>query len=221
MTIALLCPTRGRPAQFQRMCNSVKETTSTQVEIFSATNADDSYAKTKFPHDCPTAFMWNKLAEFVINSRPEITHFMLASDDMIFANANWDIALRDKYDETPHVYHLQDSRDENGTPHPIVTREWIKLFGWFLPPMFMHWMVDSWTVDVAKSNNCFTHMKEYLLIHDKPSDVGKPDETYTRIRSMGWHQRDMWVHEKSKDILEMYKKKLKDNLMEIERARLG
>lgn len=207
MTIAILCPTRGREAQFDRMRKSMKATCSESVIVYSGTNGNDNYARAIFPIDCPTSYMWNKLAEEAMKDK-DITHFMLGADDMIFSTPLWDEAIMKLYDHKPHVYHLQDSRDKDGTPHPIVTREYIEAMGYFLPPIFMHWYVDSWTVEIAKYNKCFTHLRDYLLVHDKPSDKGQADETHNRIRRNGWKERDDYVNKTCQHFLALEKSRL-------------
>lgn len=192
MTIAILCPTRGRPEPFRRMVDSAFGTSERNVYIYSGSNGGDGYADTQYPMDMPTCHMWNDLARQALENESN-RFFMLGADDMLFATPGWDRALQDHYaalENKIFCYALQDSRDLNGTPHPIVTREWIGALGYFMPPLFMHWQIDSWTVGVAKEIGCFAHMKEFLLIHDKPSDRGQPDETHNHIRCMGWAQRD-------------------------------
>ena len=220
MTIALLCPTRGRPQEFKRMVQSLQGTVSQKVNLYVAIQGAGSAYETGskenvavWPTNCPdwpTAFTWNRLAEEAMKN-PDNKLFMLCADDVIFSTPLWDSWLLEDYaylENKIHCYHLRDSRNEDGTPHPIVTREWIEATGWFLPPLFMHWFVDSWTVDIAKYCGAFTHMKDYLLIHDKPSDRGEGDETHNRIRQMGWHDRDKWTAEKCKYILEFEKQRM-------------
>lgn len=211
MMLAILCPTRDRPEQFKRMVESVDKTTVTNpVYVFTGSNGGKSYAHKQYPEDIPTVYMWNDLAQTAL-ANPSIKLFMLGADDMIFTTPGWDKALLDHYDALEnkiHVYALQDSRDQDGTPHPIVTREYIESMGYFLPPLFMHWFVDSWTVDVARSNNCFTHLKNFELIHDKPSDKGNGDETHNRIRRMGWRERDGVVNRDMRHVLENEKVRL-------------
>lgn len=223
--IAILCPTRGRPEQCRRMIDSVYETTSPHLRIILGVNHNDlTQYKLKMPlmnkdaflvsancfHDnLPTVHKWNLLAQEAMKSDAKL--FMLGSDDMYFATPGWNKAIADHYNALEnkiHVYALQDSRDENGTPHPIVTREWIEAMGYAFPPIFMHWYLDSWTVEIAKANDCFTHMKDYLLVHDKPSDRGQGDETHSRIRSFGWYSRDEYVDKTMKHVLEGEKRRL-------------
>jgi len=197
MSIAILCPTRAeRKAGVDRLINSASETL---VRVF----VDDRDMM-------PTVQKWNDLSDYAMQDK-SIKLFMLGSDDMYFDTPGWDKALLDHYNALEnkiHVYHLQDSRDENGTPHPIVTREYIEAMGYFVPPIFLHWQIDTWTVAIAKYNNVFTHMRDYLLIHDKPNDRGNPDETHSRIRQWGWHERDKYVNDKCQNFLEYEKARL-------------
>jgi len=210
--IAILCPTRRRPEQLKRMVDSVHRTSQAKVYI-SATDGDSlpdvCAGLIVSPDGLPTVHRWNELAKLAVEDDHKL--FMLGADDMVFATPGWDVALLEHYKKLTnkiHVYHLRDSRDENGTPHVIVTREYIEAMGYFLPPIFLHWFVDSWTVQIAKANGVFTHMKDYLLVHDKPSDKGEADATHTGIRAMGWHERDKWVAERCEDWLMMQKVKL-------------
>lgn len=208
--IALLCPTRKRAAQCRRMIESVVKTTGVDVAVYLAYDfrEEDNYVsellsikgipiyKLHMPDGMPTAHKWNRLAEHAMKDNHNL--FMLAADDMVFSTPLWAEALLEHYsalDNKAHIYSLLDSRDADGTPHIIATREYIMAMGYFVPPLFLHWFIDTWTVAIGKANNCFTHMKDYLLMHDKPSDRGDVDETHSKIRTMGWHQRDTWVNE--------------------------
>jgi hypothetical protein len=213
--IALLVPSRQRPKELQRMIQSAYDTSNAKIQIFVAVAPEEfgSYQAVlnlpasdrvgvlmvSMPENLPTAHKWNKLAELAMGEPNQL--FMLGADDMIFQTPLWDEALINHYnalDKKAHVYHFQDSRDENGAPHPIMTREYIERMGYFVPPIFMHWFIDSWTVGMAKMAGCFTHLKDYLLVHDKPSDKGQADETHSRIREWGWHDRDKYVDAKMK-----------------------
>lgn len=213
MSIALLVPTRGRPEQLKRMIKSAQTTADEKnIKFYIATTIglDEPLYDFAMPDGMPTAFKWNMLAEEAMTN-PDNKLFMLASDDIVFTTPCWDKALLDHYNALEnkiHVYHLRDNRNPDGIPHPVVTREYIGAMGYFLPPLFLHWFVDSWTIDIAQANGCFTHLKDYELQHIKPSDKGKPDETHNKIRNMGWHARDKWVSEKCQHFLELEKSRL-------------
>lgn len=195
MSVAILCPTLNRADQLSRMIRSVNDAATIYIDERDM---------------MPTAQKWNDLAVKAMQN-PEHKLFMLGSDDIIFDTRGWDKALLDHYNALEnkiHVYALRDSRDPEGTPHPIVTREYISAMGYFVPPIFLHWFVDIWTVEIAKANGVFTHMKDYLLVHDKPSDRGRPDETHSRIRQWGWHERDRFVAETCGHFLQNEKRRL-------------
>jgi len=218
MTVAILVPSKGRPKECARMVRSAYQTSSGKVQIYIAVEAhefEEYRAEISLPEgdrvgavllttpESTTVHKWNMLAELAMRQPCEF--FMLGADDMVFQTPCWDLALEGG---KPHVYSLQDSRDANGTPHVLVTREYIERMGWFLPPIFLHWFCDSWTVAIAKANGCFTHLRDFELFHDKPSDRGESDATHRGIRERGWHQRDEWVEKNMRPWLEEQKKKL-------------
>lgn len=221
--ITILCPTRGRPAQFQRMVNSARDTAHNpeNVRVLFYVGNDEALLQS-YRHDMPNCTMlighpWsavmasNYLAMRCAEFFPDTKLYMVGADDMVFATPHWDKALTDAYEalqDKTHVFSLRDSRDSYGTPHPILTHEFVTAMGYFLPPIFLHWFVDSWTVDIAKSNGCFTHLHDYLLIHDKPSDRGVKDETHSRIRTMGHHDRDTYVNSVCQHFLATEKERL-------------
>lgn len=216
MRIAILCPTRGRPDQFHRMVKSAFATADRKnVHVYFYTADDDPGYKapegcTHFSGlDLSCVAACNYLAAHELMDDKAL--LMIAADDTVFTTPGWDTALLaayDKLEKKEHVFSLLDSRDENGTPHPIVTKEYHKAMGYFFPPIFLHWFVDTWTVEIAKANNCFTHLKDYMLVHNKASDHGVNDETHSRIRRMGWHVMDAQVNEKCQRFLELEKKRL-------------
>ncbi len=209
--IAILVPSRGRPEQLKRMIESARKTAYKEVKLFLAISPEDELAyqsingntrKYIMPDNMPTAHKWNLLAEEAMRNTDN-TLFMVGADDMVFTTPGWDEAVINHYNalvKQQHVYHLQDSRDKDGTPHPIMTREYIEAMGYLVPPMFLHWYIDTWTVELAKQLKVFTHLTDYELIHDKPSDRGLSDETFNRIRSFGWRERDEWTNKKMRSI---------------------
>lgn len=209
--------------QFARMVNSAKDTAFDKENVHFACflGTDDPHLHSYSRHMANVITMvgrpWsavmasNHLANRCLEIYPEKKLYIVGSDDTIFATPHWDKALIDAYEALEnkvHVFSMLDSRDAKGTPHPIVTREYIDAMGYFLPPIFLHWFVDSWTVDIAKSNNCFMRLDDYLLVHDKPSDRGESDETHMRIRNLGWHERDTYVNQSCRHFLELEKKRL-------------
>ena len=203
------------------MTRSASQTATTTLSFWLGMQADQEklYANEQMNKffivpDWPTVMTWNVLAQEAMKF-PDNKLFMLAADDMIFSTPGWDKALLDHYNALEnkiHVYALQDSRDKDGLPHPIVSREWIEAMGWAFPPYYLHWKIDTWTAAIAKANGVHTHLREYLLIHDKANDRGQPDETHSRIRNAGWLDRDNYVEKTCGYLLENEKKRLNDYL---------
>ncbi len=226
--IVILCPTRGRSKKCKRMIESAEATgarlPAVNLDVMCDGRGSEKeyeqqnlqpYIRMFSPDGEPTVSKWNRLADFAL-ARPEYKLFMLGADDMVFTTPCWDEALLDHYNSLEnkiHVYHLQDSRDLNGTPHPIVTREYIEAMGYFLPPIFLHWHVDTWTVDIAKSNGCFTHMRDYMLLHDKPTSNDDVDDTHRNIRQMHWRERDASVNLTCKHFLQVEKERLQKAIL--------
>lgn len=229
--IAILVPSRKRVERCKRMIQSVIDTSESEIIIYLGIDNIDEYreaahmgnervtvSRIQLPDGMPTAHKWNLLAEMAMR-HPHKRLFMLGSDDIVFSTPLWDRALIDDYkgfNRGAHVYHFQDSRDADGTPHPIVTREYIEAMGYFVPPIFLHWFVDAWTVAIARANDCFSHFKDFLLLHDKPSDFGQADETHTKIRAMGWHERDKWVAQHCSHFLNIEKARLANKPLLVE-----
>lgn len=220
MTIAILVPTRARPQLFKRMVDSALSTASdpNNLRFYVAIRDEDReiYTHDILKHAChkhimpdgmPTSHKWNCLSEYAIRDNCKL--FMLAADDIVFTTPCWDKALLEVYDGKPHVYSLLDSRDASGTPHPIVNREYIEAMGYFLPPIFLHWYVDTWTVEIAKANNCFTHLKDYMLIHDKGWDKNKPDDTHNFLHKAAWLNCDQYTNKHCQHLLQTEKQRLK------------
>lgn len=220
-SIALLTPTRDRPEQCRRMVDSAYNTSASAVRVYlgltegidsidACVSSSATIAYAMFPDGMPTVHKWNLLAQMAMKE-PDVKLFMLGADDIEFMDNGWDERLIESYNNLEnkiHVWALQDSRDALGTPHPIFSREWIEAMSWMLPPYFMHFYPDTWSIEIAKANNCFTHLREFKLNHHKPSDIGKPDQTHSRIRQMGWDARDRYVAESCKHVLELEKQRL-------------
>lgn len=216
--ISILVPTKGRPIEYNRMIKSISDTSSLARVFTGISETDQSVYGIKgnliTPEWMPTSHKWELLANKAYRET-DSKLFMLGADDTIFATKDWDKALFSHYEGLTnkiHVYSLCDSRDKAGTPHPIVTREYVEAMGYFLPPLFLHWFVDSWTVEIAKANNCFTYFDDLLLIHDKPTDKMEDkwggDATRNDIRKAGWLSRDMYVNKSCKHFLEAEKNRL-------------
>jgi len=171
--ISLLIPTRERPEGAIRAARSAynlsRDLANVETLFYVAEDdprLEDYDCKMLFtgPH-IPTSHAWNYLYE-----RCSGDLIMLGSDDIVFETLDWDtILLRAAipFNSDPHVFHFLDSRHPSNTPHPIMTRSWCELIGWFVPPQFNHWYVDSFTCWVAKLAGVFSEVHDVQLTHAK------------------------------------------------------
>lgn len=223
--IVLITPTRNRPELCKRMIDSARATADGPIEIFLGIASEKGNYPQEYNHllaqkvlveEMPTVAVSNMLAEEAMCNSDNKLFFMIG-DDAVFETKGWDSALIKAYNKLDckiHVFSLQDSRDKDGTPHPIATREYIEAMGYFMCPIFLHWYVDTWISVVAKSMNCFTKLDDYILKHEKAADSGAPDDTHIRIRRNGYRERDAFVNEKCQVLLDEEKRRLFFKVME-------
>ena len=222
--ISICCPSRGRPELAQRMIKTALETASEKnnIEFLFYLNDDDpelekykeALEKTVYeigPNQS-TCFSWNQLA---FKATGDIV--MLAGDDMQFQTTNWDKEVEkvfDRYEDKICMVIPWDCNgkgkghqhkdktnpveigDESvGAPHFFVHKNWIKTLGYFVPPFFWHWYVDTYTQKVSrKLNRCI------LLPHVRVKAKKIFDDTSTRVRkNLNINIRDDFVWTKVRD----------------------
>jgi hypothetical protein len=221
--ISLCCPSRGRPELAARMVRTALETVSSigKIEFLFYLNEDDpkleeykqrldSAYYTVGPHQS-TCYSWNQLAE-----RAKGDLVFLMGDDAQFLTKDWDIEIEKIFDQHPDKICMVSPWDCNtkgkgwehkdktepvyvkdeqiGAPHFVLHKNWIRTLGYFVPPFFWHWYVDTYTQAVSrKLNRCillpYVHLKAKKIF----------DETAKEIRSKNSvDKRDDWVWSKVK-----------------------
>ena len=156
-----------------------------------------------------TCFSWNQMAE---QSKGDIV--MLAGDDIQFQTSNWDLEVEKVFDifkdkicmvipwdangKGKGVQHKDKTvpvivEDEPiGAPHFFVHKNWIDTLGYFAPPFFWHWYVDSYTQAVSrKLKRCV--LLPYVIVKAKKifDDTGIKVRTHLNISN-----RDNYVWSK-------------------------
>jgi hypothetical protein len=224
LMISILCPSRGRPELAKRLVDTAKDTANNidNVEFKFYLNDDDpaleKYYKlldsslyTVGPHQS-TCFSWNQLAD---NAKGDI--LFLAGDDIQFLTPGWDSEFEkvfNQYDDKICMVVPWDCNGKGkgaehknktipvvignesiGAPHFAVHRNWVKALGYFAPPFFWHWYVDSYTQKVSrKLGRCIL----LPYVHVKAKKVF--DETAQLVRTINSiNRRDDWVWSKVRD----------------------
>jgi len=161
-----------------------------------------------------TAYSWNKLAE---ECSGDI--MMLAGDDIQFTTKNWDLEVIKIFDMYKDKICMVIPNDGRGlkknhgdryagitepvwipdepcpAPHFFVHKKWMEVLGYFAPPFFWHFYVDTYTQKVSrKLNRCV------LLPHVEIKAKKLFDDTAKIVRdNLRIAERDDWIWTKVRE----------------------
>jgi hypothetical protein len=170
--ISILTPSRSRPTLAKRMMDSAKKTAGREIEIKFYLNDDDpdlEEYKSFLREDeyivgpnQSTSYSWNLLAELA-----KYDIFFLVGDDVCFQTDNWVEKITNAFEKYPDkivcVYPRAPSVSKYKSPHFCLHRNWINTLGFFLPPHFYHWYVDTWISEVAMKLGRFHLIADFEL----------------------------------------------------------
>lgn len=198
--ISILCPSRGRPELAKRMIETALSTASAPIEILLYLNDDDPelerYKNLISPEhyqigpDRSPGYSWNRLAE---QCKGDILFLM--GDDATFETQGWDQKVERAFEQFPDkiacVYPYVPGIKKINNPHFCVHRNWVKALGYFVPPHFWHWYVDTWTRELARA------VKRYVCLEDFPLPIilDPADNTTARKDRLSLRERDHWLWE--------------------------
>lgn len=202
--ISILCPSRGRPELASNMIKTALATSSSKIEIKLYLNDDDpqldkykELIDEKYyvvgPDQSP-AYSWNLLAE---NARHDI--LFLVGDDVSFETLGWDNIIVNEFNKYPDkiacIYPPPEGLSKNKNNHFCLHKNWIKVLGYFVPPQFWHWYVDTWTAKIAKQLNRYIRVDSVKLGMIKRVK----DETTRRVHRFSLRERDHYLWEKTSE----------------------
>lgn len=212
MKISLLCPTRKRPAQMERLWMSVLDTAldCANIELIFYIDKDDKDSKEKYQdlklryegqifavvgeRDRILSKMWNRCHEIATG---EILHH--CGDDIVFASTNWDFHVRQAFEECPDrilfVYGKDGVQNERLGTHGFIHQNWVKTVGYFVPPYFSCWYNDTWLTNVSKRIDRARYIPEIYTRHIRSVRQGAVnDDTYKDRQKMGRedHMKELW-----------------------------
>lgn len=216
MRIALITPTRQRVKRFGEMLESALDTAAYPGAVMAYAVLDpddpelDQYQAASLRN---TTICVQDKREFLsrafeIGARTAMTVgcdiLMLCGDDVIFRTPGWDVIVDDcvqRYpDQLVMVYpsdgHGNGSADEIKANHWFVTPRWIQTVGFFTPPGYEHFCVDTVPERIAAQAGRLVQTPEVLCEHMHFKHLqAKKDETYAHPRrpdakGVKMHQRD-------------------------------
>jgi hypothetical protein len=213
--ISILCPSRGRPHLAKKMIDSSIETAGVDLEILLYLNNDDPTLSQykdmidskyyQIGSDRSPCYSWNLLAE---QSKSDILFLM--GDDGEFITENWGEKIIKAFDRYPDkiacVYpNTGGAVSKHKNPHFCLHKNWVDTLGYFVPPQFWHWYVDTWTAKIAQGLN------RYYLVNDMTVTIQTRvnDDTEARTSYLCNRERDHWLWQKTQRYLDNDVKLLK------------
>ena len=218
--ISILTPSRSRPKLAKRMVESALRNPGCKVEIKFFLNNDDPYLEeyksfldpeqyTIGPNQS-TSYSWNLMAE---DAKHDI--LFLVGDDAQFDTDLWGIKVLEAFDKYPDkivcVYPRAPTVSKYKSPHFCLHKNWVRALGYFLPPHFHHWYVDTWIIDVAQRIN-----RHHLIPEFEVSIESVKDQVSSAYHNSWMKEKDKWLWENTQryrdsdvETLEKFIKKFK------------
>jgi hypothetical protein len=181
MDFGIIVPTRKRPFEIKRLINSILDTADhpDKIEFCLYIDPDDDISKTTIEEmiadNKPIKYttsnanptlseMWN--IAFELSTAAII---MQCGDDCIFRTKSWDTIIKNKMEAYPDKIVLAYGNDgiqgEKLATHSFVSRKWIEVSGFWLPPYFVSDFSDTWLNDVAKGIGRAIYIPEVCTEH--------------------------------------------------------
>lgn len=189
--ISLLCPTRKRPQNVERLVLSVVKTANPHTEICFYVDDDDhtnvfleKWEKKIVGPRITFSDTWTELLKIATGDI-----LMLCADDIVFQTTGWDAMVEQAFAEVPDrilLVHGDDLGPSGKTfaTLPFVSREWVEAVGYFTPRGFSCDWCDTWLHDVAKMIGRYKFLP--FVVEHMHRIYGKApnDETYkeTQLR---------------------------------------
>lgn len=180
MKVGVLCPTRDRPKEFDRLCQSVIAT-STQADVLAYIDDDqpELYQPTEWSkmHPYGTGRVRQHVgprigpapaANALVKAFPGYDAYGMVTDDAIMTVPGWDQWLLDVIASFPNricvvsPYHNQG----NHVDMPFVSKEWIAVTGWFACPEMKHYCWPIVTGLIAEMTGiCHAGHHDFAVFH--------------------------------------------------------
>lgn len=198
-TISLLVPTRERPGQLARFCDSAlrlaERPDRVQVVVY-IDRDDDTYDNFDWPDRAVVVAgdritlseCWNRC--HAAATGPIFGHM---GDDIVFRTPGWDRMVRDVFASWPDrivFVHGADGiqNDRLGT-HGFLHERWVDTVGYFVPPHFSSDFNDTWLTDVADRIGRRVYVPNLVTEHLHFS-VGKAEIDRNTLDRLARHQAD-------------------------------
>ena len=175
MSIALFCPSRGRPKDAAALLESFTATKALPTtELFFCVDTDDpdllEYSGVIAP-SAPTGDPTGPLNVHALAARTEVVGFI--GDDSRLETPGWDVQV-ERALERPGFCWAMDGTSERPWPSTVfVSREIVKALGWLALPDLRRGFFDVVWVHLAQETGTARPLPDVLIRHD--NSAGDPD----------------------------------------------
>lgn len=184
MSVAVVCPTRGRAVAFSEMRKSVGNTSN--ASILSYVDSDDpSGYKLCAGMTVGPPIGRGPAINVLCDDNREFDYYLLASDDVVFIREGWDREIEQLFpgDELA-VLNVARERGEPQVNWPCVSRKWIDTLGWFSPPTLGRYCQDTALQALGDALGRTIYMEHDILRHNgicregAAADLAKDSEAF-------------------------------------------
>ena len=205
--LAILVPTRGRPHNLERLAKAVKQTCTTEYQIFARLDRDDQVEYKELDNvkyvSGPRIFFAasvNELAEIALDKG--FTHLAILGDDVLPETRGWDEKLINALPGLGVAYGsdgLEHLHGQDLPTHVVVPIEMYERLGWIALPTLRHLFCDNVWRELGKATN-FVYLPEVKLSHLHRWNKAAPDDkTYQEANDKKKRETDKQAFEEWRD----------------------
>lgn len=186
--LAVLVPSRGRPANVARLVEACKKTCRAGTHLMFGIDNDDP-ARDTYIHsmDWESSMLirdrmglvaWTN---YLAANQPDVPYLASLGDDMVPITDGWDAELITAVEKMGGGYAYPDDKRRADIPEAVVVdARIVKALGWFALPSLSHWFCDDVWGALGKGAGRLAYCPDVIVEHRHPNVYpdAKPDATY-------------------------------------------
>lgn len=194
-----MIPSRERPGEYVRACESVQLTSDAKILGYldeGATNGLEVHANPIVGPRVGCAMSMNALAAEAIRRWPEVDTLTMMTDDAIMTTPGWDewaAAELDKYPGRLGVVspHLSADDGAHRVDMPTISKELFLFLGWYAEPRFIHYFWPG-VLDAISEGMCLTKARkgQFCIHHGNISPERERDFNFDAVNFGKWYAWD-------------------------------
>ena len=190
--LAVLVPSRGRPANVARLIKACAKTCRIKTMLMFGFDDDDLALSANL-----AAIDWesmsvvqprmglaawtNHLCGAVIDGSVDVPYLASVGDDMVPITDGWDEQLIGQLERTGPGFAYPEDRRRSDIPEAcVISTPIVQALGWMCLPALDHWYVDNVWADLGNGAGCLHYLPDVIVEHRHPNVTGQPgDRTYS------------------------------------------